>query len=79
MTQLTKPVRRELGVFLDVDRGSRGRPIIVELEPPGVIVFRWKGTRRRYEAGAAMLMQWTIQRAIDQARIERAKRKRGKP
>jgi hypothetical protein len=64
---------------LDVDRASRGRPIIVELEPPGVIIFRWKGTRRRYEAGAAKLMQWTIEEAVEQARREkRAKRKEKK-
>ena len=75
-TPLNRKLSRELGVTLDVDRASRGRPIIVELEPPGVIIFRWKGTRRRYEAGAAKLMQWTIEEAVEQARREkRAKRK----
>ena len=78
-TPLNRKLSRELGVTLDVDRASRGRPIIVELEPPGVIIFRWKGTRRRYEAGAAKLMQWTIEEAVEQARREkRAKRKEKK-
>ena len=78
-TPLSRKLSRELGVTLDVDRASRGRPIIVELEPPGVIIFRWKGTRRRYEAGAAKLMQWTIEEAVEQARREkRAKRKEKK-
>jgi len=78
-TPLNRKLSRELGVTLDVDRASRGRPIIVELEPPGMIIFRWKGTRRRYEAGAAKLMQWTIEEAVEQARREkRAKRKEKK-
>jgi hypothetical protein len=78
-TPLNRKLSRELGVTLDVDRASRGRPIIVELEPPGMIIFRWKGTRRRYEAGAAKLIQWTIEEAVEQARREkRAKRKEKK-
>jgi hypothetical protein len=78
-TLLSRKLSRELGITLDVDRASRGRPIIVELHPPGVFVFRWKGTRRRYEAGAAKLMQWTIEETVEQARKEkRAKQKEKK-
>jgi hypothetical protein len=72
-TLLNRKLRRELSATLSIDRASRGRPIIVEIEPPGVFIFRWKGTRRRYEAGAAKLMQWTIQEAVEQARKEKLK------
>jgi hypothetical protein len=78
-TQLNRKLSRETAGFLSVDRGSRGRPIIIEIEPPDLIAFRWKGTRRRYTANAARLMQWTIQATIDAERRERrAKRKREK-
>ncbi|MFQ5903649.1 MAG: hypothetical protein ACE5JO_08160 [Candidatus Binatia bacterium] len=75
MTILTRRLRRETLETLSVDRMSRGRPIILELEPPNLIHFRWKGTRRRWTASIARLMQWTIQEAVEQARRER---KRGK-
>jgi hypothetical protein len=75
-TPLNRKLSRELAATLDVDRASRGRPIIIELDPPALISFRWKGTRRRYTAPAARLMQWTIQETVERARREqRAKRK----
>lgn len=79
MTPLNRPIRRELSITFELDRHSRGRPIVVELQPPGVIVFRWKGTRRRYEIGAAKLMQWTIEESIEQRRREKkaARRQKG--
>jgi hypothetical protein len=77
-TPLSRKLSRELGVTLDVDRASSGRPIIVEIEPPGLFIFRWKGTRRRYEAGAAKLMQWTIEEAVEQARREKLKKRKEK-
>lgn len=79
-TQLTKRLSREVSALLELDRRSRGRPIIVEIEPPALISFRWKGTRRRYTAPIAKLMQWTIQAVIEQERKEkRAARRKGKP
>jgi hypothetical protein len=78
MTVLNRKLRRELPILLELDKASRGRPIIVEIEPPGFFVFRWKGTRRRYEAGAAKLMQWTIEETVEQARRERKAKRRQK-
>jgi hypothetical protein len=77
-TPLKTPVRRELAeIFLNVDKQSRGRPIIVEIEYPGLFKFRWKGTRKRYEIGAAKLMQWAIQDTVERERREKkAARKR---
>lgn len=71
MTILTKRLRRETTEQLSVDRFSRGRPIIIEIEPPNLVHFRWKGTRRVYTATVARLMQWTIQATIDAQRREK--------
>lgn len=46
MTKLTKPVRRETDST--VYEQGKHRPVIVSLEPPGLITFRLKGTRRTY-------------------------------
>lgn len=84
MTELNRKLRREIPVTLDFDRFSRGRHIIIELEPgqstlPPQIAFRWKGMRRRYRAPIALLMQWTIQETVErQLRERKAKRKGGK-
>lgn len=76
MTILQKRLRRETVDFLNVDKFSRGRPIIIELEPgvdtlPAQIAFRWKGSRRRYRAPVARLMQWTIQENVAALRREK--------
>lgn len=73
MTELNKKLRREVKRFLELDRFSRGRPIIVELEPPDLISFYWKGTRRRYTASIAWLMQKTIEAAVERDRRARSK------
>ncbi len=75
MTLLTKRVAREIDARLDVDKMSRGRPIIVEIEAPDLITFRWKGTRRRYTAAIPRLMQWTIMATVEaEKRARRTKR-----
>lgn len=71
MTLLTKRISREVGATLDLDKMSRGRPIVVEIESPDLITFRWKGTRRRYTATIPRLMQWTIQASVEAARKAR--------
>lgn len=81
MTLLQKRLSRETTDYLNVDKFSRDRPIIIELEPaegtlPAQIVFRWKGSRRRYKAPVARLMQWTIQ---EQVAAERRKLRKTKP
>jgi hypothetical protein len=78
MKQLDRKIRREIPRLLELDRHSRGRLIVVELEPPDFIGFRWKGTRRRYTASIARLMQWTIQETVDRERCEKAKAKKEK-
>lgn len=77
MTLLTKRLKRETDVRADFDRHSRGRPIIIELEPsvgtlPATISFQFKGTRRRYSAPVAWLAQMTIE--AEAARIRREKK-----
>lgn len=73
MIALNKKLRREIPRTLELDRASRGRLIIIELEPPDLISFRWKGTRRRYTANAAKLMQWTVTAEIERQRLEKKK------
>lgn len=75
MTILSKRVRREINRTLDLDRMSRGRTIIVELEPPDLIHFRWKGLHARHTASITRLMQWTIQAEVE-ARMRERKAKR---
>jgi uncharacterized protein YndB with AHSA1/START domain len=78
MTSLNRKLRREIPRTLELDRHSRGRFIILEIEPPDLISFRWKGTRRRYTAPIAKLFQWTIQETVERERREkRAQRKGG--
>jgi hypothetical protein len=78
MTLLNKKVRRETAATLSLDRHSRGRFIIIELEPPDLISFRWKGTRRKYTANTARLMQWTIQAHVEAERKKNAAAKKGR-
>lgn len=73
MTELTKKLSREIPRTLDLDRQSRGRFIVIEIEPPDLVSFRFKGTRRKYTATAARLMQWTIQAQVEQERREKAR------
>ena len=75
MTLLTRRLSREIDATLDVDKMSRGRPIIIEMEGD-LITFRWKGTRRRYTATVPRLMQWTIAATVEaERRAKRAARK----
>lgn len=71
MTLLTSKLRRETNARLDLDRYTRGRPIIVELEPPDLISFKFKGTRKKYTVTIAGLMQHVIQAEIEAARRRR--------
>ena len=64
-TVLTKALAREIEVTLDLDAHSRGRNIIVELEPNGIITFRFKGTQREYSATIPALLQHVIQATLE--------------
>lgn len=77
MTPLNKRVKRETSATLGLDKMSRGRAIIVTLEPPDLVTFGWKGTRRRYTATVARLMQWTIQAHVEAQRRERKLKRKG--
>ena len=72
MTLLNKKLRRETNARLDLDRFTRGRPIIVELEPPDLISFKFKGQKKKYTAPIARLMQSVIVAEIEAARRRKA-------
>jgi len=78
MTELNRKLRRQIPRTLDLDRHSRGRLIIIELEPPDLVHFRWKGTHRRYTANIARLMQWTIQENVERQRREKKRAKKNR-
>lgn len=69
MTLLKKQLRRETAAVFD------GRPVIIEIEPPDWIHFRRKGTRTRWSARAAWLMQKTIEHEVERRRAERIKKR----
>ena len=60
MTQLARTekssgiVRRETGTWY------RGRAIMVEMHPPALLVFRLKGTRRRYTISAVTAFELAV-------------------
>ena len=68
MTELNKKLRREINHRLELDKYSRGRAIVIELDPAGLISFSWKGTRRRYTATIGWVMQKTIEAEIERER-----------
>lgn len=81
MTLLNRRLRRETDTLSDFDRHSRGRPIIIELEPsertiPAQIGFRFKGTRRKYSAPVSWLAQKTIEMEVARNKRERKKGKK---
>lgn len=71
MTLLSKKLRRETTAELALDRFTRGRPIIVELEPPDLISFKFKGMKKKYTAPIARLMQSVVVAEIEAARKRR--------
>ena len=72
MTFLTKKIKRETATVLC------HRPVIIEIEPPGWITLREKGTRTRWSAPATLLMQIIIQRTVEAKRLAKKKTKRVK-
>lgn len=53
MTKLKRTVERETSATV-FEQGKR-RAVVVALDPSGFIVFRLKGTRRRFELGVVGL------------------------
>jgi len=76
MTSLTKSVRRESWSM------HRGRAIMVELRPPGLIVFRLKGTRREYplsiEGGFLQAVKIEAAAELKRRKDARAERRKAK-
>ena len=70
MTKLEKKVVRETGLTFD------GRPVIVDLEPPGYVGIRLKGTRTRWTIPAPLLAQLVIERHVEDALQQNRKRRR---
>lgn len=76
MTKLTKPITREL-VYAD-----RGRTILVTLEPPDLITYRFKGKRTRYTVSLhkvqlLALMQSLIDKKTEKLEIYNKKKAAG--
>ena len=53
-----------------------GRPVVVDLEPPGYVGIRLKGTRTRWTIPAALLMQLVIERHVEETLRQKQKRRR---
>lgn len=75
MTQLTKVVRRETAAL---SPEIHPRPIVIEIEPPGLITFREKGRRRRTTATISWLYQKAIEKEVEARLAEKRREKRVK-
>ena len=74
MTKLNRPVRRETQAT-SWER-SKIRPIIVSIEPPNLLGFRLKGTRRTYYLPIALCQQYALELfAANERRRKLAERK----
>jgi hypothetical protein len=74
MTKITKPVRREtLGTVYEQ---GKHRPVIVSIEPPNVIGFRLKGTRRTYRLTTDALYLNAVQAHVAAEKREQMKARR---
>lgn len=54
MSILNKTIRRETGILY------RGRPIMLEVRPPGLLVFRLKKIRKEYPLAIATAFESAI-------------------
>jgi len=74
MTKVKKAVYRETagGIF---SQGKK-RPVIVSLEPPNVIGFRLKGTRRTYTLTAEGCFMQALKAHLAAEKKEKTKKKR---
>ena len=72
MTKLTKPVRRETSST--VYERCQHRPVILTLEPPGLLAFRLKGCRRTYRLTVDGCYMMAVKADVEGARRERRTR-----
>lgn len=74
MTILSKSLRRETLTPFD----HNGRNIVIEIQPPGLVSFREKGRKKKWTAGAAMLMQWVMEHEYKKRMLEKKKTRKAK-
>ena len=74
MTILKKRLRREL----DCPADHRGRNIVIEIEPPGLVSFREKGRHNKVTVTASWLYQKALEKEAERIRAERKKQRKAK-
>lgn len=70
MTPLRRAVKRTIEIA-----GSR-RGVVVSLEPPGVLTFREKRTRKTYSLGLGALFVRAVMADVDAEKAAKRKRKK---
>jgi len=70
---LSKPVTRKTRAT--IFERSKQREVIITLEPPSLIGFRLKGTRRTYYLEAAACYQLAVKATVRAGQRERRKKK----
>lgn len=76
MTVLKKKLSRELEQVFNYH--NAGRPIVIEIEPNGLVSFREKGRRTRWTASANWLMAQVIWAEMSRRGAERRKRRKAR-
>jgi hypothetical protein len=74
MTKATKPVSRETDGH--IREQGKLRPIIVSIEPGGIISFRAKGCRRSYAMTVEGCYDLAVKKSLDQERAMKRRAKR---
>jgi hypothetical protein len=73
MTRTTKPVTRE--TTARVREVGQMRPVVITIEPSGIVTLRAKGTRQSYSLPVDALYDLAVKKAVE---AERRQRKGGK-
>jgi len=74
MTSLKKPVRRES--HRSIREAGKERPIIISIEPPGIVKLRAKGCRKSYSLPAEVCYVLAVKAHV--AAEKKAKKKKRK-
>ena len=72
MTKLLHPVRRESGVYYQT------RPIVLQIEPPGILALKEKGRHHWYYLPLGVAYHMAVRAAADAKRRERRAAKKGR-
>ena len=73
MTLLKTPISRET-TATQFERG-KPRPVIITLEPPSLLGFRLKGTKRTYYLDAGSCYDLACKIAVEKAKPKRGRRR----